>query len=208
LQMEYVNQLPGEISEYIINNYEEKIIRKLIVSNYGHFLPYEQEEIVKLTKENRPECRDMIEEKIKAYLHENDTVILDGFVNFRLKDYKNILLESINTSVEQFNIKREYETFISLLKHFIETQIPLYNTVNLVGHEDGGVSVMTETGEYITEDCMGDNILDALLTIAPRQVKLHNIHYMKNEELLITIKSVFEGKFIICKGCLICGRIQ
>lgn len=206
--MNHINQLSGQLSDYIIDNYEEKLLKKIIASEHGYLLPYEQEEIYRLSLKNKPECRDLISDRVKEYLVEHDTVIVDGFVAFRLKDYKTILEQTIERAVREFVVNKEYETFITLLRYFVEMQEPLYRHVHLMGNEDGTVSVQSNEGHNIQEDCDGDLLLDTLLTVAPERILFHRAGMLRNEELLHTLMSVFTGKITICNGCSLCGKIQ
>jgi len=203
-----ISDLSIELSNYIVDNYEEKILRKIINTDYGHFMPYEQEEIYKISLKNRPEYNDLIAREMHEYLKDNDTIILDGFVNFRLKDYRIALTETIEKAVSEFEVKREYETFIGLLRYFVDMQQPRHNTINLIGCRDGKVKVLDEKR---TEICSriddADVLLDLTLTNAPRKIAIHRIENFKNEEVLNTIMKVFAGKTTICKKCRLCATI-
>ena len=86
--------------------YEEDFIRKEIKNNYFYLDDIEQEYILKITKRilELPDSKIGYKNKILRkiiinYLKENKAIILEGFVNFRLKDYKEILDNIVEVSV-------------------------------------------------------------------------------------------------------------
>ena len=56
------------------------------------------------------------------YLSSNKNLLLEGFINFRLKKYFNLLDNTLNEAVNQFIIEKEYQEFISLLKMYVNSQ--------------------------------------------------------------------------------------
>ena len=210
---ENITKYSFELSEYIIDNYEEKILRKIIASDYGYFLPYEQDEIYRISLKNKPECKNLIAVKMKDYLKNNDkvnniisnTVGLEGFINFRLKEYKMLLTDIINRAVQEFEVKQEYETFIGLLKYFVDMQEPVYDKIHLVGNADGEVDVFSNRKIKITGGANADILLDSILNLAPRKIYIHKIENFKNEELINTIINIFNGKITICNNCNFCS---
>ena len=61
-----------------------------------------------------------------------DEGFLDGFVNFRLKNYVKSLEEIVDYSVQQYIIEKEYNDFINLLKLYIDSKAPELPFVNLI----------------------------------------------------------------------------
>lgn len=204
---ERILNLSGQLSEYIIENYEEKILRKILAAEYGYFLPYECEEILDLARKNVPRCQKLIAEKMRDYLEDNNTLFLDGFVNFRLKEYKFILAEVIENSVREYLIKKEYDAFISFIKSFLALQPPVYGTVHLL-YRDGEIELYSDENDYIIRTANFDAVLDSLLDTAPIKVVLHDYEKIKTIPIINTIANIFGDKIEICNGCGICGKIQ
>ena len=122
--------------EVVIEFYEEKILKQLINYNYFYFDEYEKTKIL----EN---CMQIIEPEIytlkiseqknvKEYIKENNSIILDGFVYFRLKEYINYLDNIVDEAVNQFIIEKEYREFVSLLRVYVESKAPQYNLLHLI----------------------------------------------------------------------------
>ena len=203
-----LQELSNELSDYIISNYENKLIKKIITSDYGHFLPFEQEAIYELSLGNKPECRDLICDKMEKYLRDNDKIIIDGFIHFRLKEYKLRLSEAVNRSVEEFEVKKEYDNFVNLIRYFIDMQIPLYSMVHLCVEDCETITILNDKKVKVAQESNPDLLLDTIISIAPNRIYLHKPEDFVNEELINTIMCIFSGKITVCNGCGICGKIQ
>ena len=87
------------ITEVILEFYEEKLIYQILNYNYFYFDEYERIQICNNcmntiendymeVEENRKNInrKQMIQKSLVSFIQENKSMILDGFVNFRLKD--------------------------------------------------------------------------------------------------------------------------
>lgn len=100
-----------EISAIIIKKciekfYEEKFVRKNVVQNYFYLSSIEQEYICEITKkiltlpDNKIGYKNKILKKtVLNYIQENKAIVLEGFVNFRIGEYKKILDNIVEVSV-------------------------------------------------------------------------------------------------------------
>ncbi len=90
------------ISEAIGNTiqkfYEEEILEKMIRKNYFYLSEDEQDSIIRISlrilvasKENDDFGKEILKELIYEYIEENKKMILEGFVTFRTKEYKETL---------------------------------------------------------------------------------------------------------------------
>lgn len=90
------------ISEAIANTiqkfYEESILEKMIRKNYFYLSEDEQDSIIRISlriliasKENDDFGKEILKELIYEYVEENKKMILEGFVIFRTKEYRETL---------------------------------------------------------------------------------------------------------------------
>lgn len=90
------------VSEAISNTiqyfYEENILEKMIRKNYFYLSEDEQDSIIRISmriliasKENDDFGKEILKELIYEYIEENKKMILEGFVTFRTKEYKETL---------------------------------------------------------------------------------------------------------------------
>ncbi len=86
--------------------YEDDFIKKEIKNNYFYLDDIEQDYILKITKRvlQLPDHKigyknKILKKLIMNYLKENKAIILEGFVNFRIQEYKEALDNIIEVSV-------------------------------------------------------------------------------------------------------------
>lgn len=223
------------LADYIIKQYEEKLITRIINSNYCYFNSMEKKDILAHAIKNiknedkniinslyQIRRKNIIVKKLIEYLDSSSEIILDGFVNFRLKEYVKHLEEIVDKAVDDFLMEREYKEFIRLLKYFVDIQEPKFSTVHVLVGYDGKYVLLDENRKEITNECIqefineisegeinyDDLLVSSLITLAPENIVIHVAGQFRNKELLDTIKNVFAGKVLICSGCDICVRVE
>jgi putative sporulation protein YtxC len=220
------------ITEAIINNWEAKLIKKILKDNYFYLSEKERDAICKnalkllqeekgilpggfykITRKNKV-MRDVLE-----YLSTNDIINIDGVVNFRLHSYIKDLSETVERAIEMFITEREYNEFIKLLKYFVEIQECKVDVLHLMPTIEGKYLLLDGcknkiNGEFFEEiradigdgDINYDDLLiSTLITISPRKIYLHNLNSFLNKELVKTITNVFSDRISICPGCELCS---
>jgi putative sporulation protein YtxC len=156
------------------------------------------------------------------YFDNSNNIILDGFVNFRLKEYIKDLEEVVDKAVDDFLMDREYREFIRLLRYFVDIQEPKIDTVHVIVSYDNHYTLLDGSKNEITNECIqeyvneisegeinyDDLLVSSLITFAPRKIVIHSSGQFRNKELLETIKNVFAGRVVLCQGCEICSVIM
>lgn len=94
------------IKKCIENFYEEEFINKNVEKNYFYLSSIERKYISEITKKvlELPDEKigyknDILKNLIKNYIKENKSIIIEGFVNFRIKEYKELLDRIVEVSV-------------------------------------------------------------------------------------------------------------
>lgn len=219
------------LADFVIQQYEEKLLSRIIKCNYGYFNSADKKEILNISLKiirNDDKVffntlfqirrRNLIVKKLMEYFESSSSIILDGFVNFRLKEYIKELEDIVDEAVDDFLIEREYKEFIRLLKYFVEIQDPKFSVVHVIIEYDDKYVLLDEKRQEITNECIqefvteiseteishDDLLVSSLITLAPRNIIVHNWERFKNRKLLDTIKSVFSGKVVLCNGCEVC----
>lgn len=105
--------------------YFDKLEKKIIEENCYKYIVLEEDTTLKYR-------RDEIFTALLSYISNNKSVILDGFVTFRLENYYKTLDEIVDYSVNQYIIEREYIEFINLLKMYIDSREPKTSLIHLV----------------------------------------------------------------------------
>ena len=212
------------LTEYVIENEEEHLLKMLILSDYP-FLNYSEKNKIFsaakwIIKNNENDFirmlillkrRFLVKQNILDYLKENDSINIKGFTNFRLTAYKKMLSELIQKVIEDYKIQEEYKEFINMLKYFVETQKNRCKKLHIVFEENGEYTLLNENNFDITEKCFEefletkeqnnlnneDVLISSLITLAPKKLFLHFESDNYNKKIVNTISQIFENKVYI-----------
>ena len=217
----FYNQICTILTNCIKSIYEPILLKKIINYNYFYFDDFDKKIIenycVNLSiQENDLNKKDKkIYIPLYNYLLENKSLILDGFIHFRLAKYLDYLENIVDYSINKYIIEKEYNEFINLLKIYISTKESEADLIHLI-YTNGESILLNENKNIIP---LSDNILDSkylsditfssndyalntLLTINPKKIQIHLIGC--EDEFIQTLKLIFEKKIIICTNCTIC----
>ncbi|MGB7605005.1 MAG: putative sporulation protein YtxC [Lutisporaceae bacterium] len=222
------------VTEAIINNWEGKLIKKILKYNYFYLSDREKDSICKTAQKMLQEDngllpggfykltrRNKIMREILEYLSNSDTIIIDGFVNFRLNAYIKELSDTIERAIEVFIAEREYNEFIKLLKYFVEIQECKVDVLHLIPTTEGKYLILDGSKKKINAELFeeirvdiaegdinyDDLLISTLITISPRKIYMHNLDSFNNKELVKTITNVFNDRISVCHGCDMCSQI-
>jgi len=214
------------LAKFIIDLFEEKIIQNLIKSEYFYFDTNEQKQIANITFEdlyNNEESvysfdkrYNLIYNSCLEYLLSNNSLVLKGFITFRLKNYLETILEQVDKSVNKFIVQKEYTEFISLLRMYVNSEESNCSLIHLIYRNykpilldenknlikiDDNISNL----KYLSDISFSTNdfALNTLLNIIPKKIYIHLIDSNK-DEFINTIKLIFENRAIFCTDCSIC----
>ena len=212
------------LSFLIIDIEEENLLKKLLSQNYFYFDSNERDKIIStcfdIMADTFPNTFDkkfdILYNKFYEFISCNKSIVLNGFINFRLKEYFNILDNILNEAVNHFIIEKEYLEFISLLKLYISAQPFGCESVHLIYSSSESVlldenkNVILTTDEifkakYLSDITFSSNdyALNTLLNLLPKKIYVHLIdNYI--DEFINTIKLVFEHRVHLCTDCEIC----
>ena len=223
------NAVSEKLASLILTDYEDALMGRVISANYFYFTAPEKKEIMqkaagylnrkKSDKLYNKKLKDIIYKKLCEYFEGENEIIVDGFVTFRLNDYKLEIGSIIDHAVDDYLVDREYKEFISLLKYFISLQPVMFDNINIIANEAGDYSIYDDrggavrvdfideqSGDFLYSELTRDDLLvSRLMTIAPKSLVIHNRKYIKNKELLNTLMNIFENKLTFCNGCKMCA---
>lgn len=213
----FYNKLSTILSYLVIDFFEVDIIKNILKSNYFYFDNYEISEILDMCIENL--CDDefsisnrqlILSDAFYNYITKHHSIVLTGFINFRLYEYRNLLSDLVDLSVNEFIIEREYLEFISLVKLYVNSQPCCCNAVHIVNFDlelfilDENMKIINVdkkalSAKYLSDVSFSDNdyILNTLLTLLPNKIFLHLSSMSTNLEFVNTLKLIFEERIII-----------
>jgi putative sporulation protein YtxC len=222
------------LAEYIIHKRELGLLQSLICNDFSYHNESEMNKIMNFSNQMLNLENDSlpvsdhgqnrriltISNEIKQFFKKNNDLNVDGFVEFRLKEYKEELREVVEYAVDEFIMDKQYQEFISLLKYFVfiqEAKIPQVHLMHKGGHEFVLFNEQMKPMDMkATEDSFKIEILDqefnfedlvvsTLISIAPQQI---HIHTREPKVLVIqTINQIFENRVHICECCRQCKPI-
>lgn len=220
----FYNIFSSIISSTIIEFYEKDIIKHIITSNYFYFTDIEQRKILDIVNnylynsELIESCirKDSINISCIEYFSNNKSAILDGFVNFRIKDYIKIIDYIVDMAVNKFVIDREYTEFIDLLKCYINSKDCGTTDVHLIYQNEESVLLDASkkiinldasilNSKYLSDITFSSNdyTLNTLLTLLPQRIYIHLVDGIQ-DEFINTLKLVFDDRVYLCDDCNIC----
>lgn len=208
-----IDEFAGTITGEILDKCEKQLIYRITETEFPFAPSCEKREIYNIAVKNAsPEKddtlntmlynrrRELIKECTADYLKENGYIIINGFVNFRLEEYKNELRKLCRNAAEELSATREYDEFLNMLSFFVSVQMPKETLVHVV-KKDGELRVLNKYKKDITDTYAGefafapedftheDVVLSALITISPKSIVIHD--RKQNDKIYETIAAVF-----------------
>lgn len=219
----FYDKLSATLTDTIISFYERKLLKRILEYNYFYFNSGEKKEIINIAE-------DFIESDILSsednyfsvygavldYIMENKSIVLEGFVNFRLSNYMKNLDYIIDLSVNKYITDREYLEFVNMLKLYVSLTPPKTSIVHLVYL--GGDSILLDkdkniipledenlNAKYLSDITFSANdyALNTLLNLTPKKIIIHLMDG-KSDEFINTLKLIFDKRFEICSSCELC----
>lgn len=199
--------------------YEEKIMKRIINSNYFYFDEFERniiyENCGEFLRQDEVEINETIFNQVNKYIKENRNIVLEGIVNFRINEYIKIIDNIVDMSVNKYIIEKEYKEFINLLKVYVnstEAKTDIMHLIYINGEsilldkDKNIVQIDTNINntKYLSDITFSSNdiALNTLLSILPRTLEIHIIN--KEDEFINTLKLIFDGRIKFCSECNIC----
>lgn len=215
--------LCNSITKCILFFYEKKIAKNIILYNYFYFDDSETTQILNSSMDLLNFDENVYNEKYEAiynalyeYLKEHHSIVLDGFINFRLKNYKEILDYNIEICVNNFLIEREYYEFINILHLYVNSKESNIDVLHLVYVNKESILLDSKKNiipindnifdaQYLSDISFSSNdyCLNTLLNLLPQKLYIHLVDNFE-DEFITTLKLVFENKVSICNDCDIC----
>jgi putative sporulation protein YtxC len=222
----FYTKLSTILSYLVIDYFENNIIKNILTSNYFYFENSEFNKILALCTENL--CDDdefaftnrqmLLFDAFYEYISRHHSIVLSGFINFRLSKYRKLLEELVDFSVNEYIIEREYLEFVSLLKLYINSQSSSHQTIHLISLENNtflldenmqliNVNKNALNAKYLSDVSFSTNdyILNTLLNLLPKKVYLHLVSPLSNLDFINTLQLIFENRIELCQECNICN---
>ncbi len=228
----FKHQVAEVLAEYIVSEWEPKLIQKTINRRCRPAIKEDKVVIHNKAHEFLCKChyneslnllmaygrKNRIAGRLVEHIGNQQTLDIGGFVNFCLPEYLAEIRFAVELASEELKNEKEYNEFVKLLRYFVETQMPRVLEVNLMitGQDkfylwdEKGVEIEDKYINYYLDDMiqneinLDDVLISILVTIAPRKIILHNTDEVSCTEPVKMIKNVFQERIISCPGCNYC----
>lgn len=220
----FLSKVASILSFLVIDELEEDLLKRLIFQNYFYFDSPERNKILAICYDiMADDFSKIFDKKLKIlyeifyeFLSTHKSIVLNGFINFRLKEYFSLLDDIVNEAVNHFVIEKEYLEFISLLKLYINSQdygcemvhIIFSPSESILLDENKNLIVVNDDifkAKYLSDITFSSNdyILNSLLTLLPKKIYIHLVDD-SIDEFINTLQLVFENRINLCTDCDIC----
>ena len=222
----FYTKLATILSYLVIDHFENNIIKNILCANYFYFDNFENNTILGLCNENLCDsdefCFSNRQMLVFEAFYENNTthhsIVISGFINFRLKKYRKLLEDLVDFSVNEFIIEREYLEFISLLRLYINSQNSSSETVHVISLNNEtllldehmkiiDIDKNALNAKYLSDVTFSTNdyVLNTLLNLLPKKIYLHLVSPFSNLDFINTLQLIFENRIETCHDCNICN---
>lgn len=217
------NVIIDMVATHIARINDQKQVYKFVSENFKYHDNINRTEllgVLNTTLMQDKKRKDSLKKTLSDYLAKHSKLNIEGFLNFRLKEYNAFLNDSLETITEDYLIEKEYEEFISLLAYFIEAQEPLLYRVHILPTDEERYRLFDENEVEMTNFCIreflaemteermnfDDFLLSTLISLAPREITLHHPEAVLGRNVITTIQKVFGENLSYCDDCAICNR--
>ena len=227
----FKHQISEFLAEHILRDWEEKILLKEINRKSRRISPEDQKYVLYKAIDFLRRCNDneslnlllnygrknKISHKIMDYIYSNNSLVIEGLINFCMPDYLNELRFAVDLASEELRNEKEYNNFVKLLRYFVDTQPPRLHEVNLLMDKEGlfyiwdgdGANLQEKFTNYYCNDVLindislDDMLVSILITVSPKRIILHNAGEQEVESVRM-IREVFADRIKDCDGCERC----
>lgn len=224
----FINSISNILTKSTILFYEDNLITDSIYLNYFYFNKTEIKSIIENTQKLLKEYDvintkyDLINNSIFKHLLNHHSLYFKSFIDFRLKEYKDLIDKKIDLAVNQFLIDKEYIEFVNILRLYINSESSSSNLEHLHLIYKNKDSIIIDDNKnivscndnitkakYISDITFSSNdlALNTLLNLLPHKITIHLVDGFQ-DEFIETLKLIFQNKITICEDCDICNMYR
>ena len=211
-----ISKLSDILTDYIIANYEQDVVKKLIITGFEDLNDEEVLEVLEIFNSNINNAAELeISNRLYAikrkntlntllinYFETNNEINVCGFVNFRAKEYKTDLEYIVDKAIDDYLEIRDDKELIQVLKSYVDTSDKKCEKITVAAINDGSYEIFDEKGYNITNRCRrifnendfnnsdvsyDDFLISALITLNPKKIVIKNSKIIINTEVTNSI---------------------
>lgn len=140
----------------------------------------------------RREEREVLKQKIADYLTTHRTLILEGFLRFRMQEFLMLWELAVEQAAAKLLMQKEYGELIDTLRRFVDGRTSRVGLLSVCIHADGTITLSDDNDVHIEYvDCAPDGILNLLVNMAPGRLNVYDLSGQEKNRLTEAILRVF-----------------
>lgn len=130
--------------------------------------------------------------KLLAYLKEHHTIILEGFLHFRMQEFLMLWEIAVEQAAAGVLMQKEYGALISTLQKYVNSRQSRVGSLSVCIHADG-TTTLSDDGDVRIEyvDCAPNGILQLLVNMSPKKLTVYDLSGEEKNRLTEAILKVF-----------------
>ena len=141
------------------------------------------------------QCREerrILKQKIADYLKTHRTLVLEGFLRFRMQEFLMLWELAVEQAAAKVLMNKEYGELIETLRRFVNGRTSRVDALSVCIHADGTITLSDENDVHIEYvDCAPDGILNLLVNMAPGKLTVYDLSGKEKNRLTEAILQVF-----------------
>ena len=141
------------------------------------------------------QCREerrILKQKIADYLKTHRTLVLEGFLRFRMQEFLMLWELAVEQAAARVLMNKEYGELIETLRRFVNGRTSRVDALSVCIHADGTITLSDENDVHIEYvDCAPDGILNLLVNMAPMKLTVYDLSGKEKNRLTEAILRVF-----------------
>lgn len=139
--------------------------------------------------------RTSVRRAIAEHFSENDSLVIEGFVRFRMRDTMLIWERCVDKATEELLIKIEHMELMGLLSAFVKMHPTRINEVAVIIRPDGACSLTDDSDTHIDyPPDAAESLLSLLISLSPQRITVYDMSDGLSSGLLNSIYRVFEER--------------
>jgi YtxC-like family. len=144
------------------------------------------------------QCREerrILKQKIADYLKTHRTLVLEGFLRFRMQEFLMLWELAVEQAAARVLMNKEYGELIETLRRFVDGRVSRVAALSVCIHADGTITLSDDNDVHIEYvDCAPDGILNLLVNMAPGKLTVYDLSGKEKNRLTEAILRVFGSR--------------
>lgn len=136
-----------------------------------------------------------VQSALVEYFSENSHLQLEGYMGFRMKEYRREWERCVLKAADELLLDAEYMELMRVVAAFVKLRSPRAGDIYLILNPDGSCTFTDDKDIRIDyEQCTGDGIMSVLVGLAPESITVYDLSGGRCASLFENLKRVFEGR--------------